>query len=93
MQYKVKFDAKFVYARPLVINNKTIPSGTPFHLLDAYKEGNALVVGVKTKNNGIQEALFKIRGNTKIKSKSDLRALVQDVGFLPYFEGAKYIWH
>ncbi len=88
MKLKVSFNIKAVSAKKIVLPYNVIEAGEVFKLKDAYKEGDMLVLGIKI-GSGVHEALFKINNASKVKTKAQLKQVVESIVF-PYIEGANY---
>jgi len=82
MKLKVNYNIEAISVKDILLPSMVINKGQPFKLKDAYKENNAIVVGIKT-NQGIEEAGFKIPVQTKIKSKKDVKLFIETF-ILPY---------
>jgi hypothetical protein len=89
MQFKVEFNFKAISTMDIVLTTGTIKTGEVFELIDAYKEGDLVFIGVKT-DKGIQEAGFKPpRFTKKIEDEDGVKSFL-DKFIVPYFEGTKY---
>lgn len=88
MKLKVNYNRKSISVKDIKIPTGVIASGEPFELKDAYKENDAIFIGIKTKQ-GIQEAGFKIPKGAKIKTRKQVRSFVASF-IAPFFENATY---
>ena len=87
-QFKVNFNIKVLSIKYINLTIGVISPNDVFYLKDAYKEGNLIIIGIKT-GSLIQEAGFVIPKGEKVVSKEDVKSF--EASFIyPYFEGATY---
>lgn len=87
MNLKVNLNFRAVSLKDISLPTGNIKAGEPFELVDAYKEGQAVVIGINL--YGIQEALFRIPKGARIKNSKDLREFVSSFIY-PYHQNATY---
>ena len=88
MQFKVKFDFQAISSVDIQLPVGTIKAGKPFHLLDAYKEGDCVIIGVKH-SLGIYEAGFNYTKIKAVNSQQDVKNFVGTF-ITPYIKGVEY---
>jgi hypothetical protein len=88
MELKVNYNMKAISLKDIKLPTMAIEKGQVFYLKDAYKEKDAVVIGIQT-DYGIEEAGFKIPIGKKIKTRDDLRTFINSF-IIKYLENCNY---